>query len=341
MFLMIALLFLILPATVRAEDGSYLYLVTTPMGATVYLNGEALASPSPLLLRNMPTGSYLVRVEKDGWYDQSARIELPAERTKEFDLVPREPLAHMEGYRTPAGENPDARATGSATIRFSSDALIFEPGEEGIVVAPVFPKQRLLDGVKMSLPLFLALTGVLTAREIYSPRDSDLVLAPELIASSLMGSGLFVWNVLLESERARFLRDHRIREASWEGLSLSARLRFEAAEEALAGGNFEVALSRFSELVDDYPDDPVMPRALFEIGRILIIKDDIAAAAEVYRTIAERYPLPDLHDRARKALADCLAEEGNLEGALEQLKLLSFNGSGLTREEVQLYRDLF
>ncbi len=336
----IALLMCMAPARGAAEPGDYLYVVTRPMGATVYLDGRAQAASTPLLLRGIPAGTYRIRVEKDGWYSREAMVDLSEGRIAEFAMVPREPLVHIEGYG--GGESDrDINASEAATIRFSSEALILRPGAQGIGVAPVYPKQRLLDGVKMSLPLFLALTGVLTAREIYAPRKSDLVIAPELVASAVMGGGLFVWNVRLESDRARFLRNHRVRETTWEALSLAARLRFEAAEEALAGGNFEVALSRFMQLIDDYPEDPIMPRALFEKGRILFISGNYRDSAESYRTVADRYPLPDLHDRARKALADCLFALGDSEGALAQLDLLTFNGSGLTREEALLYRDLF
>jgi hypothetical protein len=326
---------------VLAQDEPYLYIVTRPLGAKVVLNGKTMDRPAPLLLRKLAPGSYHIRIEKDGWFSYETRVSIPEQNQVEVVLVPKAPLVYLDGNEALAEKNGKPTAPGESAFRFPSGSLILSAGRNGVAVAPVFGKQKLLDGVKFALPLFLALTGVLTIREIYAPRESGFVLAPELAASSLIGGGLLVWNITLETERNRFLRNYRTQDESWKALSLAGRLRFQAADEALLGGNFDSALAQFRSLILEYPDDPIMPHALFEIGRILFIKDDIDGAATAYRTIAENYPLPDLHDRSRKALADCLFAQGDTNGALEQLELLSFNGSGLTREEVQMYRDLY
>lgn len=324
-----------------AQDEPYLYVVSKPLGAKVILNGKAVDRPAPLLLRKLAPGSYHIRIEKDGWFSYETRISIPEQNQVEVALVPKAPLVYLDGNEASSEGNGKAPVPGAAAFRFPSGSLILSAGRDGVAVAPVFGKQKLLDGVKFALPLFLALTGVLTVREIYAPRESGFVLAPELAASSLIGGGLMVWNITLEAQRSRFLRNYRIQEESWKALSLSARLRFQAADEALLGGNFDSALAQFRSLTLEYPDDTIMPHALFEIGRILFIKNDIEGAARAYRTIAENYPLPDLHDRSRKGLADCLFAQGDANGALEQLDLLSFNGSGLTREEVRMYRELY
>jgi len=325
-------------AEIRAQDTNYLFIVSEPMGAKVSLDGKALDRPSPLLLRDIGPGPHLLRFEKEGWYSQEIKTSLPGTEALQVTLVPKEPLVYVDGQdASSATASPPA----DQVIRLPASGATLVPARGGLRVSPIFPRQGLLDGVNFSLPLFLGLTAVLTVREIYSPRDSNFIISPELAASALIGGGLLAWNIDLQIRRFRFLADHRPRGASMKSLSLEAKLRFDAANQALLGGDFDAALARFRELIQDYPDATIMPKALFETGRILFIKADIKGAEAAFREVAEDYPLPELHDRARKGLADCLVALGDKEGALEQLGLLTYNGAGLTREEVELYRRSF
>jgi hypothetical protein len=306
------------------------------MGARVSLDGKALDRPSPLLLRDLAQGPHLIRFEKEGWYSREITTNLPGTEALQVTLVPREPLVYVDGQEASAVGAPADRV-----FRLPATGATLLPGKGGLGVSAIFPRQGLLDGVNFSLPLFLGLTAVLTVREIYSPRDSNFIVSPELAASALIGGGLLAWNIDLQIRRFRFLADHRPRGASVESLSLAAKLRLDAANQTLLGGDFDAALARFRELIQAYPDETIMPKALFETGRILFIKADIKGAEEAFREVAEDYPLPELHDRARKGLADCLVALSDKEGALEQLGLLTYNGTGLTREEVELYRQSF
>jgi TolA-binding protein len=195
--------------------------------------------------------------------------------------------------------------------------------------------------MKFAFPLLLVISGALAVREIYTPMERPFILSPEMVASAVISGGVLAWSMLLENERNECLENFRIQTRSLKDLSLTVRLRFDKAAETLVGGDFGSALTQFQMLVKEYPDNPIMPKALYEIAGILYIMGDIDGAAEAFRTVADRYPLPDLHDRARKGLADCLMEQGDQAGALEQLELFSFNGSGLPREEVALYRESF
>lgn len=325
-------------AEIRAQDANYLFVVSEPMGAKVSLDGEALDRPSPLLLRYLAPGPHLIRLDKEGWYSREITTSLPDNEALQITLVPREPLVYVDGQAASAAS---AGAPADQVFRLPATGATLLPGKGGLGVSAIFPRQGLLDGVNFSLPLFLGLTAVLTVREIYSPRDSNFIISPELAASALIGGGLLAWNIDLQIRRYRFLADHRPRGASVESLSLAAKLRFDAANQTLLGGDFDAALARFRELIKEYPDETIMPKALFETGRILFIKADIKDAEEAFREVAEDYPLPELHDRARKGLADCLVALGDKEGALEQLGLLTYNGTGLTREEVELYRQSF
>ncbi|HUX37217.1 MAG TPA: tetratricopeptide repeat protein [Rectinemataceae bacterium] len=326
-----------------ADGPAFLFVESEPLGAKVFLDGKDLERPSPLLLRDLAPGMHRFRFEKEGWYTQEVVVALPRSEPLLVSLVRKSPLIFLDGAVSPAAGIGDARDTepSSSAIRLSSSPLEFSAGRQGIDIAKVFPRQKLLDGVNFSLPLFLALTGVLTVREIYAPRSSTFIISPELAASALIGAGLLGWDIDLQIRRFRFTQQGPPRQESWKELSLAARLRFDRASETLRGGDFESALVQFQALVDEYPDDPIMPRALFETARLLSLQGDTRGAEAIFRKLVEDYPMPELYDRAIKNLADCLVALGDKEGARKQLDLLTYNGAGLSREEIELFRQSF
>ena len=330
-------------ARTRTEAPAYLFVESDPLGAKLFLDGKELGHPSPILLRDLAPGEHRIRFEKEGWYAKDVVFEFPEADPLIVSLVPRAPLIYLETAVVSKGGIDDSSAGGRAasTIRLSSSPLELGAGREGMEIAPVFPRQKILDGVTFSLPLFLALTGVLTVREIYAPRSSAFAISPELAASALIGAGLLGWDIDLQIRRFHFLEGKTPSKESWRDLSLAARLRFDTASETLRGGDFESALSQFTALADEYPDDPIMPRALYETARLLFLRGDAGGAEKDFRALAEDYPMPELYDRAVKGLADCLLARGDKAGALEQLDHLTYNGSGLSREDIELYRQSF
>jgi hypothetical protein len=332
----VAILALALMPFAQFAEGA-LFVSSDPMGAKVYLDGVELAGRTPLLLRDVAAGSHRLRIEKEAWMTKEAQVEVPATNAVDFGLSPVDPALHFEGESAVrvAGQSVDP-ADGSFSLK--AGALTLQPGRDGIDVTPVFGRQRLLDGIRFALPLFIGLTGVLTAREIYAPRKSPFVIAPELAASTLIGGGLLGWDIALEAERKSFVEQYRVEARGPESLAIVAKMKFEAAGESLIQGNFESALSQFEAIARDYPDSPIAPRAIFECAGLKYTAGDREGAAEAFRSIVQDYPLVDLYDRSLKGLADCLSAEGDAAGALAQLDLLTYLGPGLTREEIRLYR---
>lgn len=327
-----ALSLCLLLASARAQDAeTHLYVVTSPFGARITLDGALLDRPSPLLLRGLPPGAHRLHVEKPGFYPADLEFSLPGETLVRVELLPRTALVYVEG------PEPEGAVDPGVARRVSAPSSLLGVGSKGSSLGPLFPAQGLLDGVNFALPLFLGLTGVLTLREIYSPRDSSLIISPELAASALIGGGLLGWDIGLRVKKSRYLAAASEVPASWKDLALAAELRFEAAGAALRGANFDEALARFEELARDYPESSIAPKSLFESARILFLKGDAEGAKAAYRRVLDDYPLPELHDRAAKGLADCLLAAGDREGALRELEELTYDGYGLTREEMDLY----
>jgi tetratricopeptide (TPR) repeat protein len=335
MRLAIAPLLLLLAQALAAQ--SILFVASEPFGASVYIDGELQEGKSPLLLRGLSEGKHSVKIIKEGFLARELKIELPATQGFACALSPAEPLMHIDGEEEirVAGKKVEEADGG---IRLSTGTLTLRPTLNGIDLTPVFGGQKLIDGLEFALPLFLGLSGVLAVREIVWPRESALLVAPELVASSLIGGGLVAWDIVLEAEKKKFLASCEAQSEGPEILKLSAKLKFDEASETMVRGDFQLALERFAAIAEDYPESSLAPRALFELARLKYITGDKAGAVEDYRRIVEVYPVIELYDRALKALADCLAGSGDKEGAKAALDRMTFCGPGFSREEIESYR---
>jgi hypothetical protein len=339
----LCLLALLLPLPLVAQEGGgeaargLLFVSSEPLGAVVYLDGARQARPTPLLLRDLGAGKHRLRLEKEGYIARELLVSTPEAKAVGCGLVPAQAMAHFEGVGTllVAGR-PVGPADGSLCLEPGSFTL--RPGEGGLEVTPVFGQQRLLDGIRLALPLFLCLSGVLTVREIVWPRESGLVIAPELAASSLIGGGLIGWDIALEAKKREFLEDYKVSAQGPESLALAVKARFDEASRLMIEGDFESALSRFEALAAEHPDSPFAARALFESARLRYLTGDREGAAAAFGEVIEDYPEPELYDRSVKGLADCRLAKGDLAGALAELELLTYLGPGPTREEIGQYR---
>lgn len=321
-----------LPAGLFAQ--SFLFVSSEPMGAKAYLDGVLQARRTPMLLRGLAEGRHAIRLEKEGYIAREAEVELPKDGELELELSPEEIRIHFDG-------EPGLRFAGKeerpadGSIGLKEGALSLRPKAEGIELAPIFGEQALLDGIRFSLPLFLGLSGALTAREIVWPRESPFVIAPELAISGLVSAGLLAWDIALEIKKKKFLEGYEPRMEGPESLELSARYCFDRASETMVRGDFKAALEQFEALRRDFPESGLAAQALFEGARLRYLLGDREGAAAAFRAVVEDYPLPELYDRAAKALADTLLAAGDAEGARRSLDLLTYYGGYFSRGEIE------
>lgn len=98
------------------------------------------------------------------------------------------------------------------------------------------------------------------------------------------------------------------------GTYLAPVALMDAAVAAENAGDAERALELHNRHVDEYEDESAeAPRALFSIGRILELQDDVAAAAETYRRLIEDYPASSWTNLARNRII-ALTVEGRIGG---------------------------
>jgi len=317
----------------------YLFVSSDPLGASIVLDGVALEKRTPALLVGVAPGKHSLRLEKPGWIAAELAFQAPATERLSAGLTPAYPVLRFQDQAA-VFVNGSPVDDPEGGLRFSPGVLAFEPTPDGLSVRPVYGGQWLLDGVRLALPLFLGLTGALTAREIVEPRESRFPIAPELAVSALLGGGLLAADIALEVRKKAFLDAYGAVPVDPGRGSAAAAARYEAAGAAMDRGDSGSALALYEALAADYPDSPLVPAAVFETGRLRFMRGDIAGAGAAFLSVVEEYPVIGLYDRALKSLADCRLAEGDAAGALKLLDRMTFLGPGLGREDVELYRGL-
>ncbi|MBN1242069.1 MAG: tetratricopeptide repeat protein [Spirochaetales bacterium] len=315
------------PAETPAGTGRLVFIAAEPLGGAVYVDGVRMEKSSPLLLRDFPEGAAAVRIEKEGYHPAEALIPAEGDAVLALVLVP----ARVELGLPSSGGDGTSLLLPSGTYRFAT-------GPAGLEVAAVYPRQRVLDGVRFALPAVGAVGAALAAREILAPREGDYLVSAELVAALGIGAGLLAWDLVLEFDRLDFLADFRAETALGSPDGTDALAALQVADRALGRGDFGEALGRYEAFVEAFPDTRLSIQARLEIAGIRYLLGDLELAAELYRELTDEYPWPGLYDRAVKGRSDCALALGDPAEALGILELMSYSGGGLEREDVEIHR---
>jgi tetratricopeptide (TPR) repeat protein len=321
-----------------------LFLSSVPINAEVVMDGQRLEARTPLLLRAVAPGKHGFLVSAEGFPPQVLELELEAGevRTLGVDLAaaflrmafPEEATVVLAGTEELAPQRLFQVPQGRYSLRREDGALALEPE---------YPGEGWIRGLTLSLPLSLAFAAVLTAHDVYYPKRLGLSLGPTLSLSpatlSAYGVSLAVgaFDLALLASRARFRRSFSYTVVPVERSLAAAREYYDKGEGFLSLGQLEEALRMYAAVMEEFPDSLLSAEALFKSARIHFLtgQDDLAIVE--LTLVVDRYPLPDLYDKARKNLADLLLRRRSYEQCLEQLAAMVFPDPQYSREEVDLF----
>jgi tetratricopeptide (TPR) repeat protein len=316
-----------------------IFLISTPINARVIHNGRPLAQETPLLLRDLAVGKHFFEVRKEGYPSRTVEVSLEPDEVKtisvdlgagafqpaflnEQDLI-------LGEKREPSAGRIFQLPEGSYRIRRSGGTLRVEP---------VYRLQGLITGLSVALPLALAFSGVLTVNDLLHPQRGTMPLSAPTLSSYGISVGLAGLDVVLLLQRRKFVKSLAYSSRPLQDSEHIARESYEKGEEMIALDRKEEALRFFGEVVYGYKDSPFLPQALFKTAKIHFLTGDDTLAILELQLIADRYPLPDLYDKARKTLADLYLRQGAFAESLEQLQAMLFADPTYEREEMDLYR---
>ena len=323
------------------EAGATLFVTSNPIRAEVRLNGSLLPSRTPLLLRDLVPGEHRFEVEKDGYLFQKLKIEFASGemRVLMFDLVeqgvssvfPSEQRIFVMGQEEQARDNVFYFERGDYTITR-------EQGE--VYVDPLFPQQRLIDGLHIAIPIMLVFSSLLTVDAIFSPSDSSWPVPPAVLAANGITVSMIGVDIALNLKKRKQQQSYSYFTCTQEQTQQRARSLYSEAERLLESGSLSEAADRYTRLVDSSHDSPLLPQALYRMAGIHYLQGENESAVVLYRRIVQEYPVAEIYDKCQKTLADLLLQSNSYEESIRHLDGMVYFDPLYTPEAIAAYRCL-
>lgn len=321
-----------------------LFVVSAPMGASVIVDGEPLEARTPLLLRSLAPGRHTVLVTAEGYPPQERRVELGAGEVAQVRVDLSAAFVRLglpEESAVRVGKTEQGAGRELLQLPLGRYRLRREEGE--LRLQPEHPAEGWIRGLSLALPLSLTFAGVLTAHDVYYPKRLALDLGPSVSLSpatiSAYGVSLAIgaFDLGLLVRRARFRRTFNVTSVPAERSLATAAALYEQAEDYLSRGQLPEALRAYASVMSGFPDSLLFAQALYKSARIHFLtgEDDLAIAE--FGLLAERYPLPELYDKARRGLADLMLRRRAFEQCLQQLAAIVFSDPQYAREDTELF----
>jgi len=340
--LVFGLLLFTIPLAVSQEAtpaSAIVFLSSSPINAQVIHNGTPLAVETPLLLRGLAPGKHTFELRREGYPARKVSLELAAGEVKSqvVNLTGGtfQPAFLNEGDLVLAGK-PEKTA-GVLFQLPEGDYRVRRMGDD-LVVEPRYRHQGAITGLNISLPLALAFSGLLTVYDVLRPPDGPLPLSAATLSSYGITAGLAGFDLVLHLKRRSFRKSYSYTVRPLQESPHIARELYDRAEGLLAQDRREEALHFYGLVVHEHKDSVYLPQALFKTAKIHFLTEDDTLAILEFQLLVNRYPLPDLYDKAEKSLADLYARQGDFPESLAHLDAMVFADPLYSREDIDLYR---
>ena len=320
-----------------------LFVSTNPINADVLLDGEPLEEKTPLLLRDVLSGQHSLEIRKPGYRTERRGIEITS---GEIEIVDIELASLYFSPGLPEEEGLTIHGTaeegGGTLYRLPQGSYSFTRDGEGLRVDPVFPQDGWIRGLNLAAPMSLAFSAVLTLHDAFYPKRASVritenfSLSPATISAYGLTLTLISFDIALYSKRSRAKKAFTYSAIPQEQALHSGKEHYERAENLLALGQLEEALSFYTRVLEGYRDSPLYPYALFKTARIHFLTGEDSLATIEFNLIANHYPQPDLYDKAQRSLADMLLRRRAYRESIEQLRAMVFADPLYAEEEIEL-----
>jgi len=320
---------------IELHADSTLFIDSTPVSAEILIDGLNIDQKTPALLRNLSPGLHKLELSLKGYKTIHLDFELIKDKiliidpTMEYQYIPMIFPTYNNIRINEKLNNRDM-----LLLEDGIYSINMNPGQ--INVTPIYPGQRVIDGLNISIPFFTAFSGVLAVNEIYNPRNTDGNLSAFTISSCGISAVLVVADLILYFLRNRFYKNFSAPEVNIE--SEYPEELFATAEEMFAAGKLDTSLYYLNKILNKYPFSDIYPDTLYKAAKIKIIKGETDSAERMLKTLIKDYPLPDFYNYTVKSLADIYYRNGKYRESLDQLNLILFMESGFTSEEIDLQR---
>lgn len=320
------------------ERRAVLFINSSPILAEVTLQGRPVGR-TPLLLKDLAPGRYILKVALDGYSGGSRDLFLEPGETRVLDL----PLV-ASGIHSVFPEDPLIVIAGRVE-ESTGRVFILEQGrftvqrEEGTTyLDPLYPQQRLIDALNLSIPLMLLFSGVLTVDALANPPEPRRALPPAVLAAHGVTLSMIGLDIALNLSKRKQLPSYRYAARPQEDFAKDAWRIYREGERLLAQGDLEQARAEYGRILRSSGSSSALPWAVFRTADILYLEGKHEAAAREYARMMRDYPIAALYDRSCKNLADLHFRREQYGESLRCLSEMVFRDPVFTREEVDFYR---
>jgi hypothetical protein len=322
-----------------AQQPANLFLNSVPIGARVRTQGALSGGKTPLLLRGLDPGNHRFVVRKEGYLAREVEIGLSPGQTSVLviDLV-------EEGISSAFPEDDSVvvlnreQEAGERIFYFERGSFAISREQGRVYVDPLFPQQRLIDGLHIAIPIMLLFSGLLTADAVLSPSDSEWPLPPAVLAAHGLTLSMVGVDIALNLKKRKQLQAYSFSTRRQEQTLASARSLYAESEQDLESGSLQEAMNGYTRLVSSFPDSPLVSQALYRMAGIHYLRGENDSAIALYRLIVQEYPVAELYDKCQKTLADLLVQARRYEESIEHLDEMVYLDPLYSPGEIEAYR---
>ncbi|MFW5789341.1 MAG: PEGA domain-containing protein [Spirochaetota bacterium] len=321
-FVMIATL-----ACPRVGAEATLFVNSAPIRAEVTINGSSYGV-TPLLVRDLASGTYEIQVIKPGYEPATERVELEDGDVRAVELRPTADLfvGAFSADETVVEDRVYPRQ--SATVVLPSG--VYELASDGrrLRLNPVYPNEGALAAARLAtiaggVASLLAIAEDLLVRDADSFFTSHLPSPATITVVTVTAAAGGFW-IGLAAEKRAYQQRMVVRPFEERLTPAEAERFYLEAEAALEAGNLSRALTNYSRVVADGGDSEFIPDALYKSGQIYSVSGDEELATRLLELLVDDYPAPDVYERGLKSLADALVALGRYDEAIARLREMVF-----------------
>lgn len=303
------------------------FIDSSPLGARIVIDGQLTDDRTPALVRGLAPGKHRLSLWKTGYIAASQDFSVVAGKvpTVRVSLPPEAvTLAFPIHDQVLSPQGP--LSTQARQFQYPTGAYFLSGGDEAARLYPIFEdngeEESAIWALLFDAGAFIA-SGAVDYYQYTQGGPPNVSLFT--IASGLVTVGEAIWYSALQGKKARFYQQFTPSFQPTSGRLELAGPLFREGEERLSEGDLPGAEATFLRLVRDHPDSRWVPGAWFRLAKIHLVTGRRDLALGEYRLVAEAFPQPDYHDRARQALADLSEARGDPEAALYHLERMVLN----------------
>ncbi len=297
------------------DDEGWLAIVSAPLDArTESVTREIDDLRTPVLLR-LPAGRYRFTVLLESYGRAQINADVVAGELCTVEILFAPAFTIISGQAAPIRWQGDETDQGGVVVPHGLVRITAAEGDGG-VLEPVYPREptaRLLGAlVPISVGVAAGLAIVESLLPVSTPTSVPLLTAGgATIAAAAIG-----FHIPLQKSRRRYIAEFMPPQPDY--FAADAENHMAAAQTALAAGDTVAALERYSTVIQDYSNVPVVADALVARARLRFSRGDIRGARDDLETVIDRFPSPVTVDSAGLFLAEILWADG----ARDQLAML-------------------